>query len=82
VRRNRLVLTAAVVIAAGAVIAGLALPGVAGGIILLVVAIALAALTTAVITQGDASFDNRGWALRFVIIVAIAAIGLVKLFRH
>lgn len=81
-RQNRLAIIAASVIAAALVITGLVLPGIAGGLVLLAVAIALAALTTAVITQGEASFDNRAWAVRFLVIVAIAAIGLVKIFRH
>jgi len=71
-------------VAAAVVIAGLALPGVAGGAILLALAVVLAVLTTAVQTRPDLAvgLDPRNWALRILVVVALAAIGLLKLFHH
>lgn len=70
--------------AAAVVVAGLALPGVAGGAILLALAVVLAVLTTAVQTRPDLAvgLDPRNWALRVLVVLALAAIGFVKLFRH
>lgn len=69
---------------AAVVIAGLALPGVAGGAILLAVVVVLAALTTAVQTRPDlaAGLDPRNWVLRILVLVVLAVIGLVKIFHH
>lgn len=80
---RRLVLLLAL-LAAAAVIAGLALPGVAGGAILIALAIVLALLTTAVQSRPDLArgLDTRNWALRALVIMVLAAIGLLKLFHH
>lgn len=79
---DRRVTILVVILAAGLVIAGLALPGITGGALLLIVAIALATLTTSVRSRGAAQFDSRNWAVRILVIMALAAVGLFKLFNH
>jgi hypothetical protein len=81
---RRLLIIAAVAMG-GLALAGLAVPGLVGGALLLVVALVLAALTTVVHTQARTGarrpFDSRNWALRTLVITAVAVVGLVKIFH-
>lgn len=82
--RRTVILVAAAI--GGLALAGLIVPGRIGGALLIAVALLLTALTTLVHTQSQTSagrgFDSRNWALRGFVIVALAGIGLVKLFGH
>jgi len=61
-------------------IAGLAVPGAAGGALLLVLVILLAAMTSILHARG-VRLDGRNWTLRALVVLILTAIGLAKIFH-